>query len=271
MKLLAVVPEAASVAACLDTVVAAAKGLPNVTVGLLHVVVDPAAMIASEEMVDMEYLRIRREGTAQERAKATHRAYDTWVASHPNASVNPRWTQATGMEIETICEAAKAYDMLVVPRGVNEDGGAAMYAAFYCAGLPFILAPHKGLLPKDRPLSDRIVIAWNNTPACRRAAEAALPWLKLSEETAILLIGADDPSAEDYASGLRDQGIAIASRRIARDREALGDQIVTEAHVLGATLLVMGAHRHGAWLEWLLGRTTDQALRHADMTFLMAH
>lgn len=271
MKLFALVPEAASVAACLDTAAAAAKGLPDVSVDLLHVVVDPVVMIAAQEMVDMEYLRIRKEGTAEERAEATHRAFDTWLAAHPNAAIAPRWTQTAGMEIETVCEAARGYDLLVVPRGLNEDGGAAMHAAFYRAGRPFILAPHEGLLPKDRDLSDFIVIAWNGTPACRRAAEAARPWLKLCTETAIMLIGSEDPSAEEYAAGLRDQGIPIATRRIARDREALGDQIVIEAEVLGATLLVMGAHRHAAWLEWLLGHTTDQALRHADMTFLMAH
>lgn len=271
MKLLALVPEAASVTACLDTAAAAAEGLPDVSVGLLHVVVDPAVMVAAAEMIDMEYLRIRREGTAEERAEAARQAFDAWTAAHPDALVAPRWTQTAGTEIETICEVAKGYDLLVVPRGLNEDGGAAMYAAFYRAGRPFILAPHEGLLPKGRRLSDRIVIAWNNTPACRRATEAARPWLKLCNETAIMLIGAEDSSAEEYSAELRDQGIPIAPRRIARDREALGDQIVTEAEVLGASLLVMGAHRHAAWLEWLLGHTTDQALRHADMTFLMAH
>lgn len=40
---------------------------------------------------------------------------------------------------------------------------------------------------------------------------------------------------------------------------------------LGARLLVDGAHRHPSWIEWLAGHTTGDALRHADMTFLMAH
>lgn len=271
MRLLALLPEAASVAACLDAAAAAVEGIADVSVDVLHVLVDPATMIAEDEAIDMEYLRTRSEGSAQERAEAAHQAFSAWATAHSDASIALRWAQAEGTEVQTICETAKGYDLLVVPRGTNEDGAEALYAAFYCAGRPFILAPHEHLLPHAGRLSDRIVIAWNGTPACRRAAEAARPWLRLGAEKSILLIGADDPAAEEYAAGLNEQGIRIATRHLPRDREALGDQIVTEAKVYGATLLVMGAHRHGVWLEWLLGHTTDQAIRHADMTFLMAH
>lgn len=44
-----------------------------------------------------------------------------------------------------------------------------------------------------------------------------------------------------------------------------------EAKALSATSLAMGAHRHGTWLESLLGHTTHQALHHPEIPFLMAH
>lgn len=271
MKILAVIPEAASVLACLDTALAAAEGLPNVNVDALHVMVDPQAMIAPDEVIDMEYLRIPDEGTALERAAATRRVFDGWCAAHPDNSIAPRWRQIVGAEVDAICDAADDADLLVVPRGIREDGGEAMYAVFFRAGRPFFVAPHQGLLPRSRPLSDCIVIAWNNSLACRRAVEASRPWLKRCREVSVLLIGADETSAEGYVAGLRSQGIQVVIRQFPRDRETLGDQIAIEAKAIGATLLVMGAYRHGAWLEWLLGHTTDQALRHADITFLMAH
>lgn len=270
MKILAILPEAATVSACLDMAAAAARGVPEARIDLLHVVVDPAQIIGAEEMIDMQYLRIRREGTAATRATATRAALDDWKVAHPGLPVSPVWHEAVGDETETLCDWGRRYDLLVLPRGLNLDGADAMHAAFFCAGRPFFLAPHAGLMPK-RPLTERIVIAWNGTPACRRAAEAARPWLRIGDRSVAMLIGDDAPSAEAFAEAFAADGVRIERRRLVRDREALGDQIVTEARALDATLLVMGAYRHTSWLEWLLGGTTRKALHHATLPFLMAH
>lgn len=270
MKILAILPEAATVAACLDMAEAAARGVPEARIDLLHVVVDPAQLVGADEMIDMQYLRIRREGSAATRATATRAAFDDWRAALPDLPVSPVWHEAVGDETETLCEWGRRYDLLVLPRGLNLDGADAMHAAFFCAGRPFFLAPHPGLVP-TRPLSDRVVIAWNGTSACRRAAEAARPWLRAGGQPVVMLIGEDDGGAEGFVGDLRAEGVSIETRRLARDREALGDQLVTEARALDATLLVMGAFRHATWLEWLLGGTTRQALHHATLPYLMAH
>ena len=56
-----------------------------------------------------------------------------------------------------------------------------------------------------------------------------------------------------------------------RDSETLGDQLVTEAHQLGADLLVMGAYRHNQFIEWLLGGTTRHVLARFDLPLFLAH
>ncbi len=271
MKILAILPEAKTVAAALDTAEAAAACIEQASIEALHVMVDPDQMFASPEEIDLQYLRAAREGSAGQRAEATRVAFSAWVDRHPGAPVSPEWKRIAGMELENICAEAKAFDLLVVPRGFNADGADAMYTVFYCARRPFIVAPRTRPPGWGPHLTDCIVIAWNGTAACRRAVQAARPWLMHSTRTIVLLIaeGADD--ARELVSDLAGSGIAVAVETVARDSEKLGDQIVTRARALGATLLVMGAHRHNAWVEWVTGHTTNQALRHEDITFFMAH
>lgn len=59
--------------------------------------------------------------------------------------------------------------------------------------------------------------------------------------------------------------------RVGRDDEFLGDQIVTEATKLGASMLVIGAHRRNALIEWMFGHTMDQVFRHTDILPLLSH
>jgi len=271
MKILAILPEARTVAAALDAAEAAAACIEQASIEALHVMVDPDQMIASPEEIDLQYLRVAREGSAEQRAEATRIAFSAWVDRHPGAPVSPEWKRIAGMEMENICAEAKAFDLLVVPRGFNADGADAMYTVFYCARRPFIVAPRSRSLPAGRYLTDRIVIAWNGTPACRRAAVAARPWLMRSARTIVLLIAEGAQEARELALDLAGSGITVEIKTVARDSEKLGDQVVTQARALGATLLVMGAHRHNAWVEWLTGHTTNQALRHDDITFFMAH
>ncbi|MCG6162427.1 universal stress protein, partial [Leptospira bandrabouensis] len=71
-------------------------------------------------------------------------------------------------------------------------------------------------------------------------------------------------------SGANSEGIAFHVRQVPRDSETLGDQLVTEAHQLGADLLVMGAYRHNQFIEWLLGGTTRHVLARFDLPLFLA-
>lgn len=268
-KMLAILPEAQTVQACLDTAEAAAACLGDATIEALHVMVDPAKMVASAEEVDLHYLRMRLEGSAEDRASATRAAFSAWTNAHPDAPVSAEWKQIEGMETDVIAAEARAFDLLVVPRSHNLDGRDAMFAVSYGVERPFLVAPR--LPPAPGPLTECIVLAWNGTPACRRAAEAAMPFLRHTSRAVVLLIAEGTEMAEDVMAELKAASMRFEIAAVARDGEKLGDQIAAQAKVLGATLLVMGAHRHGPWIEWLIGRTTDEVLRHDDITLLMSH
>lgn len=271
VKILAVVAESATAAACLDAAEAAAHAIHDATVEALHVVVDPDHLIVASEEIAFQHLRERHEGTAKEREAATLAAYEDWVASHPDADIPLKWKERIGAEEENVEQEARAFDVLVLARPTNMDGGDALHAAIHRAHHPLFLVPAKWSLKPGDTFAEHIVVAWNNTACCRKALEGALPWLKVAVEVTLLLI-AEEPELADPARELLDaHGISYQVRQSQRDTETLGDQIVTEAHNLDADLLVMGAYRHNQLLEWLLGGTTRHVLAHCDLPLFLAH
>lgn len=265
-RILAVIPEAATVEACLDAAAAAALSISNSDVEALHVAVDPSHLISSAEEVDFQILREKCEGTAAERAAAVRQAFDRWLQRGSLPSI--AWTQVSAAEADAICKEAKLFDVLVLARPHNSDGVEALHTALYQAGRPFFLAPAKAL-GESRSLVEKIVIAWNGTPQCRRAIAGAMPWLRAAHANIVLLIAEGEATAPETMGEL--SGIAYDTVTIARDDERLGDQIISEAKRLGATLLVLGAHRHNMLIEWLAGHTTDQVLAHEELTLFLAH
>lgn len=269
-KLLAIIAEAKTAARCLDLAERAAVAAGDATIEALHISVDPSHLAAPSEEIDFQLLRERREGTAAERAAAVHAELDNWLRSHPGAVVSPAWKQVSSGERDGICAEAKGFDVLVVARGTNADSAEAMQAAMYYAQRPFFLAPVTDI-PADQSLIEQVVIAWNDTAACRRAVAGAMPWLRKSLKTALLLIKEGEQVGADLVAELKAAGVSFEVVAVGRDSEKLGDQIVTEAKQLGASLLVMGAHRHNALIEWAIGHTTDQVLRHRDVLLFLAH
>lgn len=269
-KLLAIIAEAKTTARCLDVAEKAATAIEGASIEALHISVDPSHLAAPSEEIDFQLLRERREGTAAERAAAVHAAFGEWLRNHPEAIISPAWKQISSAERDGVCAEAQGFDVLVLARGTNADSAEAMQAAMYYAQRPFFLAPVTDI-PAGSSIVERVVIAWNETAACRRAVTAAMPWLRKSLKTAVLLIKEGEEVAADLTSELTAAGVPFEVVAVGRDDEKLGDQIVTEAKVLGASLLVMGAHRHNALIEWAIGHTTDQVLRHRDILLFLAH
>jgi len=270
-KLLAVIAEAATTPACLDAAEAAAHVLKDATIEALHVVVDPEHIVCASEELAFQQLRVRYEGTAQEREAATHATYEAWIAEHPDADIPLRWKERIGAEEENVEQEARIFDVLVLARPTNMDGGDALHAAFNRVKHPFFLVPAKWRLQPGDTFAEHIVIAWNDTSACLRSLEGALPWLRVASEVTLLLVAESREIARSAEELLGLEGLAFHVRQVPRDSETLGDQLVTEAHQLGADLLVMGAYRHNQFIEWLLGGTTRHVLARFDLPLFLAH
>jgi nucleotide-binding universal stress UspA family protein len=271
MKLLAVVAEASTAHACLSAAVAAASRvrLPT-TIEALHVVVDLAHAVTSSEEVPLAQLRELREGTALERADAARDAFLSWTAEEPGKASSVRWKEIIGAEEETVVREAKDVDLLVLAKPRNAEGRHALHAALFACGGPLLLVP-ADWTPSARPFGGHVAIAWNDTSACRRAIAGALPWLAAADIITIILINESEAKAPHLVALLNADCVQPSIKIVGRSHSKLGGQIVDEAHAVGADLLVAGAYRHSAFLEWLVGRTTRQMLRRADLPLLLAH
>ena len=271
VKILAIIAEPATVPACLDAAEAAACKVPHSSLEALHVIVDPMKLIKASEEIAFQRLREVHEGTAEQRAEATRRAYVEWKAAHPHLDVPFRWKDLVGGEEDKVTEEAGDFDVLALAMPHNLDAADALHAAFFKIHHPLFLVPSEWSLKPGAKFADHVVIAWNDTRPCHNAVEGALPWLRSASEVTVLLINEGEAYERSVAHLLRREDIPYRIHHCPRDDETLGDEILTKGHELGADLLVMGAYRHNEFVDWLLGGTTRHVLAHADLPLFMSH
>lgn len=271
MKILAVIVGADSSATCLNAAVLAARCVGECTIEALNVVVDPGQLVAASEEVDMQRLREHWEGTASERSGACHTAFVAWTAGAAQDAPPVAWRTIVGDEQAVVTQEANNADLLVViAHERNMDGGDALHAALFNTQKPVLIVPISWV-PRSGQSFSHVAVGLSDSDAARRAIEAATPWLKgATDVTAIRIGDVDDPTLK-LESLLDDAGIANRLRVVPRSHGNLGHQLLTEAHLAGADMLVTGTYRHNQLIEWFAGGTTRHLLACADIPLLMIH
>jgi len=239
------------------------------TIEALNVVVDPGLLVAASEEVDMQRLREHWEGTASERSAACHTAFVAWTAGAAQDAPPVAWRTIVGDEQVVVTQEANNADLLVViAHERNMDGGDALHAALFDSQKPVLIVP-VSWKPQPGQSFSRVAAGLSDSDAARRAIEAATPWLEgATDVTAIRIGDAGDPALMLEAL-LDDAGIAHQLHVVPRSHENLGQQLLTEAHLAGADMLVTGAYRHNQLIEWFAGGTTRHLLAKADIPLLM--
>ena len=269
IKILSVIVGADSTATCLNAAVLAAQSVGDCTIEALNVVVDPGLLVAASEEVDMQRLREHWEGTASERSAACHTAFVAWTAGAAQDAPPVAWRTIVGDEQVVVTQEANNADLLVViAHERNMDGGDALHAALFDSQKPVLIVP-VSWKPQPGQSFSRVAAGLSDSDAARRAIEAATPWLEgATDVTAIRIGDAGDPALKLEAL-LDDAGIAHQLHVVPRSHENLGQQLLTEAHLAGADMLVTGAYRHNQLIEWFAGGTTRHLLAKADIPLLM--
>lgn len=270
MRILAIIAEACTTATCLDGATALAAALGGASVEALHVKVDPRQLNRSPEEVAIQQLRERDEGTAEQRAEATRKAFNDWCNGQSSHHPPIRFKELVGAEEESVFREAMQFDLLVLAHPHNLDAHDALHAAIFSSGRPAVLLPQEWRA-STQGLGKRIAIAWNDTPPACKALDGAMPLLRRAQSAILLMIAASAEKAESVVARCADEGIALEVRQIARSSGSLGARLIAAADHSGADLLVMGAYRHNEFVEWLLGGTTRNALSKADLPLLLAH
>jgi nucleotide-binding universal stress UspA family protein len=270
LTILALLAEPGTARACLEGALAAARPLGEaVTIRALHVLVDLVHAVTTGEEVPLEQLLHREIGTPDERAGATHAAFAVWLSGLPDGGPRIDWKQVTGAEEEVVAAEAKDALLLVLAKPQIREGQEAFHAAIFRCSAPLLLVP-RDFQPVPA-IGRHMAIAWNDTQPARRAVKGALPWLRAADRVTALLIAEKPELAASLRQLLAPNQIRAFPWVVARRKNALGAQIIDEAHEAGADLVVMGAYRHGEFLEWALGGTTRNALKRADLPLMLAH
>lgn len=135
-------------------------------------------------------------------------------------------------------------------------------AAIFDSGRPAILVPH------NRPLSalsQRILVAWDASPASVRAIHGALPLICRAAETVIATV-TDDKELRPGQSGielahlLARHGAKPRFMALQRGSSGVLERLLAAAADTESDMLVMGAVRHSPLHNLVLGSATQDVL-----------
>ncbi len=177
----------------------------------------------------------------------------------------------TGPEDELIALRGRVADMIVVTR-VAKDGDPGMRATLESAllesGRPLFVTPPEGL---REPLSSA-AIAWNGSAEVAHVVSHALPLLAEAEKVSVLLIEEGlrpGPSADDLVAYLARHGVSATIHATVSNKLPTGEALLSDARVVEAGFLVMGAYTHGRLRRMIMGSATDHVLGAAELPVLM--
>ena len=188
-------------------------------------------------------------------------------AGMQNRAAALEWRCAEDFPTRFIVQQARAADIIVA--GANGNDAPAN---------PFVQANSSDLLMQTgRPLlvvpdaSDwldlrSVLVAWKDTPECRRAVVDALPILREAKDVIVAEIVENEADRSAALSGVEDlvawllrHGV-VGSQRVPGECGNAAAQLDRIASEVGAGVVVAGAYGHSRFREWVFGGVTKRLL-----------
>ena len=215
----------------------------------------------------------RRETENKEKALAALERARAVFAACAETVARTDWQTALAEPARHLVARARAADLVVVRRqGTDDDPpgpfGVAPGAVLMEAGRPVLVVP-----PRIAGLrAARIVVAWKDGVAARRAVSAALPFMREADQVFVASAGpgAHHEGAEEVATHLARHGAPVTTHLL-RTAVSDGDELLRFARKQEADLIVMGAYGHARLREWMFGGVTRDVLQHSPFPCLMCH
>ena len=212
-------------------------------------------------------------------ARTTKDAFTASVARHklvvteaPRKGATATWREETGYAPFVVSRHARFFDLAVLGRServFDRPHTDTVEEALIHSGRPVLIAPAR----PPTVLGETIAVGWNGTPESVHVLAASLPILAAARKVTLITIGAEPGDSPlgvfDY---LLFHGIVAEHRQVhATDGVGPGEQLLAEAHDLGADLLAMGGYGHRPWRETLFGGATRQVIGTSLLPVLLAH
>jgi nucleotide-binding universal stress UspA family protein len=205
---------------------------------------------------------------------------DAWQARFAAAHVAGEWQVVRGDDVDALCHAARAADLVVVERPCTPPEapvgwGIASRTAF-AAGVPVLVVPETARVV-DR--YDHIAVAYDGGPQATRALHRALPLLKAAREVVVLdgcpAVATPDAARQlprlDAAAYLSRNEVPAKVQRFETQGRETGAALIEAARAAGAECIVMGAWGHSRIAQLVLGGATRHLFQHSDVPLFVAH
>lgn len=194
-----------------------------------------------------------------------------------NRALAVEWRCAEDFPTRFTIRQARAADIIVVGENGNDP-----------LADPFMQAnPNDLLMQAGRPVLvvpdtvdwldlRGVLVAWKDTPECRRAVADALPILREAKDVIVAEIIEDEADRLAAASGVEDlvgwllrHGV-LAGGRVPSEPGNAAAQLDKIASEVGAGIIVAGAYGHSRFREWVFGGVTKRLVNPSKRCSLLS-
>jgi nucleotide-binding universal stress UspA family protein len=140
------------------------------------------------------------------------------------------------------------------------------------SGRPVLVAPSHG----RALVAEQILLCWKDSREARRAMADAMPFLQQAESVFVVSICEEVDAAqaviqvEDVVKALQRHGVT-AEAKVVIHAHPDGYEVLRQASLIGADLIVSGAYGHTRLGEWVFGGFTRDLLSQDERYLLLSH
>jgi nucleotide-binding universal stress UspA family protein len=190
------------------------------------------------------------------------------------AGADVEWRSIQDFPHRALTHTARAVDLIVAsPRGSRGATREADPAdVVMSAGRPVLIVPEG----RHHLHGMSVVVAWKDTPECRRAVADAMPFLQRAESVIVLSIVKSDSAdaavfeADDVVANLKRHGVAARALVTTLAHDGVTEEIERVAAANNADLVVAGAYGHSRLREWAFGGVTDDFMHRPSLFVLLS-
>jgi nucleotide-binding universal stress UspA family protein len=231
---------------------------------------NPSATSEADERLRQEFNE-RSRHQAQRLAQAVATVAEAQGLRH-EVVIEPTFSYQVGQVFADYLRV-RALGIIGVNGALEGDIRFVVETALFETGRPVILVP-----PTASTLEqDRVMVAWDATPAAVHAVTAAMPFLRTAREVVVAHV-TDDKAFQRGRSGvelchhLARRGVRTQFAPVQRGERDVADALLEAARVHDVDLLVMGAYAHSALRRLIFGSATRGMFeRSFDLPILMAN
>lgn len=231
---------------------------------------NPSAASEADERLRQEFNE-RAQHQARRVAQAVAAAADAAGIRH-EVVIEPTYSYQVG-QIFADYLRVRALGIIGVNGPLEGDIRLVVETALFETGRPVMLVP-----PTSSSLRhDRVMVAWDATPAAVHAITAAMPFLRAVREVVVVHV-TDDKAFQRGRSGvelchhLSRHSIATQFTPVQRGERDVADALLEASRAHDVGLLVMGAYAHSALRRLIFGSATRGMFeRSFDVPILMAN